>query len=168
MVGAFEALFYEVRVRLRASDWVAANALGPRLYEGFDTDDVEIVWKILAYHGGPYVLNDVIANFRPVGRPAPDPGLADQIELLVRLMATPVTPENALDFLRLDARSREIDRSEAARSVAAVTNPIVVPPLDVHFGPETVPLVRAGCAPDGPGGVESGVEGGLIGLSDAG
>jgi hypothetical protein len=36
VIEAYEQLYYSVRHRLESPDWIAAMAIGPRLYEGFD------------------------------------------------------------------------------------------------------------------------------------
>ena len=83
-------------------------------------------------------------------------------------MSTPVTQQNALEFLRLDDLMREIERAEAARSLAAVTRSIVRPRVDVHLGPETVSLVPRVCAPGDLPGNDPAAEGMPEGLSNVG
>jgi hypothetical protein len=168
VIGAYEALFYAIRDRLRSSGWVAANVFGVRLYEGFDSSDVELLWKILAYRGGPMTLDALINNDQEKRAPAKNPEVSRPLDMLIEVMTTAVIPENALEFLRLDALVREIDRDEAARSVAAVTGSIVIQSIDVHFGPETLPLVRALYVPDDPDDVDQALEGRRIELSHAG
>ena len=72
-VEAYEAIFFAVRDRLAASDWVAACLLGVNLFEGFDAADSELVMKILGYHGGPFVLDAYLDNQQKKGT---DPELA--------------------------------------------------------------------------------------------
>jgi hypothetical protein len=168
VIEAFEALFFDVRARLACSDWIAACVIGPRLYEALDVDDIETLWKTLAYHGGPLVLNALIDNVHTEGQPASNPKLVEQIKLLITLMTTPVTADNAMAILRLEARFRELDSAETARSVAVLNKPILISPLDVHLGEKTVPFVRAGCAPDDPDGAEQVLETESSELSDAG
>jgi hypothetical protein len=168
VIQAYEAMFFAVRTRLKCCDWVMACVIGPKLWEGFDVGDVETVWKVVAYQCGPVVFDALIENVREDGRPSADPELAEQLKLLVRVTALAVTVENAPKIIRLDALMREIDRADCARVVAPLTRPIVNSPIDVHLGPETVPLVRAERAPVDPDGAEPAVEGGPIALSGAG
>jgi hypothetical protein len=168
VIQAYEAMFFAVRTRLRCCDWVMACVIGPKLWEGFDVGDVETVWKVVAYQCGPVVFDSLIENVREDGRPPADPELAEQLEILVAVTAMPAIPKNAAAILRLDALVREIDRADCARVVAPLTRPLVNSPIDVHFSPETVPLVRAGCAPNDSDGAELAVKGGPIELSGAG
>jgi hypothetical protein len=167
VIGAYEALFYSVRDRLTCSDWVAACVLGPGLWEGFDVGDVERLWKVIAYQYGPLIFDALIENVREDGRPPADPELAEQLELLVTLTAMPAIPKNATAVLRLDALVREVDRAEADRSVATLTRRIIVPRIEVQFGPQTIPLMHAECSPNDPDGTELAVKGGPSELSDA-
>jgi hypothetical protein len=167
IIGAYDALFYDVRTWLSRSDWIAAGVLGPRLYTGFEVDDIEFVWKVLGYQHGPLVLDVLIDHVKAGGQSTANPELAEQLDLLIKVTATPVTLENAMKFLRLDARIRALDCAEAAQSVAAVTRPIVIPRIDVQRGPETLPLMDTGSAPDDPDEAKPAVEG-PIELSDAG
>jgi len=167
VVAAYAAIFFDVRTRLECSDWIAAHVLGGRLYEGFDVADTETVWKVLGFQHGPLVLDALIANLHGnVPRPV-EAGLAESLRLLALVTAMPATHDNAIEILRLNALVRGIDRAETTRSVAEMNKPILVPPIEVHLGPETVPLVRAGCAPQDDLGNDPGIENGPIGLSDA-
>jgi hypothetical protein len=165
VVEAYESLFFNVRDRLESSDWIAFSVFGERLYGGFDAGDIDLAWKILAYHGGPVVLDALIEHDQRKGRPGSGPGEAEPIDLLIWLMATPVTAENAADFLRLDAQLRALDRAEAARGIAPATGPVVIPPVDVSIGPKTIPLMDAGDSPVEADGGGSAGEAGAIGPS---
>jgi hypothetical protein len=167
VIEAFEALFFSVRARLGCSDWISAYAIGARMYEDLDVDDVETLFKAFAFHGGPLVLDALIDNTYIEGQPTANSDLAEQFRLLITLVRSPVTSGNAAAILRLEAWIRQFENVEAARSVAALNTPIVISPIDVHFGPKTVPLVRAECAPDHPDGKLGTLEDGPIELSDA-
>jgi hypothetical protein len=136
VVAAYEALFYCVRDRIDCVDWVTFEAIGPRIYAGFDPSDVEVAWKALAYHLGPVVLDALLDP--DLART--DPGLAEQLDLLVRLMATPVTSGNAMKYLKLYELNRRIERSEADRMVDPAFGSVVVAPDSLVFGPMTVPI----------------------------
>jgi hypothetical protein len=168
VIEAYEALFYHVRHRLRCSDWVAAFAIGDRLYQGLDAGETEVLWKALAYHGGPVVLDALIDRSRTEGQATFDPRLAGPLDVLIEVMTTPVTPENAPEWIRIDAQVRAIGRAEGARGVLAVTGPVVIPPFEVAIGPETVPLLSAGCVRGAPEDADRAAEGQPIGLSEAG
>jgi hypothetical protein len=168
IIGAYDALFYDVLTWLSRSDSIAAGVLGPRLYTGFEVDDIEFVWKVLGYQHGPLALDALIDHVKAGGQSTASPELAEQLDLLIKVTATPVTLENAMRFLRLDARIRALDRAEADQSVAGVTRPIVIRPFDVQIGPEILAMMRAGSAPDDPDEAKLTADGGPIVLSDAG
>jgi hypothetical protein len=65
----FEALFFRVRDRLHARDWVAAQVLGGRQWCGFAREQLGKVWMLLGYNAGPHVLDAVVAVTRD--RPLP-------------------------------------------------------------------------------------------------
>ena len=76
VVEAYEALFFNVKEKLGCMDWVGAMVFGPRVFEGLAPDDVELIWKVLAYGLGPVALDALVgmyggatggpwANFQP-------------------------------------------------------------------------------------------------------
>lgn len=70
----FESLFFCVRDRLRATDWIVSRALGPGLGLGlgYRREDLAGVWMAFGYFGGPEVLDTVIAvTFAGSSRPTP-------------------------------------------------------------------------------------------------
>ncbi len=146
VIDLYEQLFYEVRHRLGCPDWIMATAIGPRLYEGFDSGDHEVIGKLLAYLRGPHVLDAWLGSIA-VGDRVAAPGLAEDLGLLVAVMATTVTAENAAGLIRIDALAGRIGRAEAAREVASATRPVVIPAFDVPIGPPTRPIAPAECSP---------------------
>jgi hypothetical protein len=68
-VRHYESLFFAVRDRLAAGDWVHVNAIrpGPGPWRTFH--DLGQVWRALGYHGGVWVLELVVAV--TAGRPLP-------------------------------------------------------------------------------------------------
>jgi hypothetical protein len=60
----FEALHFCVRDRLQARDWIA-KVIGPGLLCGFTREEMTKIWMALAYHGGPLVLDLVMALTSP-------------------------------------------------------------------------------------------------------
>lgn len=59
-VGWFEALYFNVRDRLAARDWIAIRAIGRGLWDGFTLSDLGGVWRALGYYGGPAALDVII------------------------------------------------------------------------------------------------------------
>lgn len=65
----YEALFFHVRDRLRARDWVMAHAIGGDLWHGFAGQPLGALWRYAAYSAGPHALDVVIAV--TTGQPLP-------------------------------------------------------------------------------------------------
>jgi hypothetical protein len=147
VVEAYENLFYAVRDRLEAADWDHFQAIGPRLYEGYDAGDLEIIWKLFAFNGGPRVLDALLATF-PGGPahdtgPAADPRPGPLFDLAVGVATLSVTAENTLAVIRLDTLARRLGRAEAARSVAPVTRPVVTGTIRVDIKSQPTGIVPA-------------------------
>lgn len=65
----FEALFFDVRQHLTASDWVAARVIGPGLWVGFPSEEMGRIWMAFGYFAGVDVVAVVLAE--TLGRPMP-------------------------------------------------------------------------------------------------
>ena len=63
IVEWYEGLFFNVRDRIDRESWVLHYVLGPTLHTGFSDRDIEILWKLFAYKGGPLVLDAILAKF---------------------------------------------------------------------------------------------------------
>jgi hypothetical protein len=61
VIEAYEALFFEVRSRPRASDWIAINAIGAGPWNNYGGGRLEPLWKSFAYAGGERALDVVVA-----------------------------------------------------------------------------------------------------------
>jgi hypothetical protein len=57
----FESLFFHVRDRLQARDWIAIRVLDVPLLKGLHVDDLEKIWMLFGYYGGAAMLPDVMA-----------------------------------------------------------------------------------------------------------
>jgi hypothetical protein len=135
VVLAYEKIYFDVRDKLESTDWIRFNAIGPGLYQGFDPGDLELVWKVYAFHLGPLVLDDLIAATGG-GTPGTwaglvDPRVADLLRLSVAIDSIPATPDHALDLLRLFRLNVELTRKEADSDAGAVNWPIVVGTFEV-------------------------------------
>ena len=144
---AYEALFYAVGDRLEILDWVAAVVFGPRVYIGLAPDDLELIWKVFAYSGGPLILDAVIAA--TVGGPTALQGeaaaggrsvLSDHVRLAIAVKTLPITPESAPLLIRLADRLRDLERADAAGSAGPAFAPIVLPARVIPT-PTTLPDV---------------------------
>jgi hypothetical protein len=61
VVETYHHLFFDVRPRLRATDWVMFHAVGTCYYQGFAGLPLGSVWKWAAYTAGPHALEVVMA-----------------------------------------------------------------------------------------------------------
>lgn len=57
----FEAVFFCVRDRLDARDWIAARVIGPGLWRGFAPEEMGQLWAYFGYNAGPLALDVIIA-----------------------------------------------------------------------------------------------------------
>ena len=143
VIGAYEPMFYATRHRLGYSDWVMAVAIGPRAYEELQPGDHELMAKLLAFQGGPFVLDAWLAS---VGEsPRADPGQGETLGLLVSIMTTSVTAANAIGLIKLAALSERIHCAEDEELATNVMKPVAIGHFDVPDGPPTLPIVSARC-----------------------
>jgi hypothetical protein len=121
----FEALHFCVRDRLQVPDWIA-KVLGPGLRNGFTREEMGHIWMALAYHGGPLILEVVMAATLPshkrVRRTAKKYPAAclRGADLLVKAMMVPAnTPLHRIAGLRANVRRLELssDSKGNAKSV---------------------------------------------------
>jgi hypothetical protein len=64
VIDAYHAVFFHVRDRLDASGYIRNMVIGPKLLFGLTEDDVDIILKLYAYNGGPYVLDLLVDYYR--------------------------------------------------------------------------------------------------------
>ena len=156
IIEAYESLFFSVREKLYASDWVMCHVIGPKFYEGLSEQDIDIIWKLWAYRGGPLVLDGLIATHDAAhGENANrlDPNLA-------RLcgMAIDATVLSASDdvggALRLHRFLSQLDGLKARNGVAGVSRPLAFEHLEVWIDPVPALVGRAGGSPEDAGRVE--------------
>ena len=170
-IEAYEAIFYAVRDRLEALDWVAAVVFGPRAYVGLAAEDVDLLAKIVAYNLGPYALDAFVTwlGWPEVARTAPMPiigaGLAQAFTLLVAALTLPVDEASAPALFRLVHRLGELELSAAADSAAPAFAPVALP-ADAFFAP--IRAVSALPAPTGPPLDRAGLGGPGSGFGDSG
>jgi len=69
VIGAFESLFFNVRDRLQARDWIANVVIGPGLRCGFGLDELPLLWRAFGFFAGPKILEIVMAV--TLGEPLP-------------------------------------------------------------------------------------------------
>lgn len=60
LVEAYEALFFDVRDRLRHRSYIFHQVIGSRLYTGFDPNESDVLWKLIAFQGGNVALDAIL------------------------------------------------------------------------------------------------------------
>jgi hypothetical protein len=56
----YEALFFNVRDRLEARDWIALGPLKAAVLHGLKPGDHETLWMLFGYYGGPTILGPLM------------------------------------------------------------------------------------------------------------
>jgi hypothetical protein len=152
VIEAYESLFFAVRDKLQASDWIMCDAIGPRIYEGLGEGDLDLIWKLWAYRGGPLVLDALIAYHDACQGGTTDtldPAMVRRCRLIVAV--TVLSPDDDPgEVLRLRAMLDQLEAETAQNDVAAAPKPVVILSSDVRIDPEPVREVRAGCALEAP------------------
>jgi hypothetical protein len=69
VILAYEALFFDVRVRLGAGMWITSTVIGDGIQRGFLNHEVGLVWAVCGYHGGPIIVDALIDTFHAARRP---------------------------------------------------------------------------------------------------
>ncbi len=131
VIAAFEALFFDVRARLEATDHIVFMVVGPGLYDGSALDPALVI-KHLAYFGGPLVADALLALVAgpdpyPADQPdhtAIDPEFARRCALLLALRTVPLDERGLPKLLRLYARMRELDRRADVDSIDMLLRPL--------------------------------------------
>jgi hypothetical protein len=135
VIAAYEALFFDVRARLEATDHLVFLVVGPSLYDGSALDPARVI-KHLAYFGGPLVADALLALVagsepypaHPLDLPAIDPALACRLKLLLTLRTAPLDGRKLPVLIRLAARMQELDHPGAADTVASLTSTLAWSP----------------------------------------
>ncbi len=160
VVAAYEALYFDVRARLSSPDHILFTALAPLFQSGPSGPDRDTLIKLLAYTGGPYVLEAVLRALDETSaraRQAPDssPALDRQIRLLISALSIPVDETTSAGLLKIHQILDGIERRRARDQADRITQPIVPSalvvapaPSSAALGPPGIPSVS--CAPTAP------------------
>lgn len=60
VVQAVEALFFDVRRRLHAQDWVLCNVLGLKMWQPCEPADITLAWRSLGFLCGPTIVDSLV------------------------------------------------------------------------------------------------------------
>lgn len=115
VVEAYSDLYYDVRNRLHARDWLITLAIGRGTHSGLTGAGLDVLVKLYAFHGGPLVLDAVVAYFKDPVIVVPPldglkaAGLTDlhrrlSIRASVLARTLPTDPANCRGVMMLQAR----------------------------------------------------------------
>jgi hypothetical protein len=125
VVEAYEALFFQVRDHLQARDYILLQVIGPRAARGPRSYELDVLWKLLAYHGGPLLLDVMLSPIPPLDLVAPEAGsdvdtAVDEMirgslwqKLLVAVTTLQLTSRNQVDVFRLYLRCVRLENRRA-------------------------------------------------------
>jgi hypothetical protein len=148
-VDAFERLFFDVRDRLDAPDYIALVAIGPRLYDDATAGDPDIVLRLYGYNYGPLAVDAVLDALG--GTPAASPEEDYRRRVVHAALAArslPADPANAPALLRL-VRHYDLLRDEEGDGPHAVIAGPVRPAIAIS---EVIAIVAGRSVPALPGG----------------
>ena len=139
-VHAFHQLFFDVRSRFQASDWILFRAVRSNPLNDFAGPQPAGLWKFFAFVGGPEVLDVVVAV--TLNRPLPDrlrvqfngdPQVAEQRLLLkAKLVIAALTAESSAQLgsvVELAEQLRRLDQKAGVPVNDAQPLPAVVSEL---------------------------------------
>jgi hypothetical protein len=145
VVEAYERLYFDVRDRLGAVDYIMAVVIGHNLHDGFAADEIDKVLKVYAYGYGPNVLDALIEELEVGGGTTPAVAgnckLARSVRMAITARSIPVNQQTAPGLVRLNARLLELER-EAADDVA-LNGPVraaLEPYLEARLGGQSSPM----------------------------
>jgi hypothetical protein len=74
VIEAYHAVFFHVRDRRQASDYIVHQVIGPKLHFGLKEGDVDVILKLYAFGGGVHVVDVLVDYYRrpPVVPPRPE------------------------------------------------------------------------------------------------
>lgn len=130
MVRWYEALFFHVTDRLLDQSWVAHHVLGDALHSGgLGETNYSLLWKFMAYKGGPFVLEAFTGLLSNPTRPTSPDGLRpfytaqgraafDKKGFIAALTLRCNDPFSKLQLGELWARFQEIERAAQSGSAS--------------------------------------------------
>ena len=118
VVDWYEQVFYTVRDRLSASDWVVLEAIGKKVVHGCTKEDLDIILKLLAYFGGPLVLEACLPHLLPDEDGDPldqaDAELGQRVRRLVETLCVAEDDEVRQLLPELEEQLKEVVEQEGA------------------------------------------------------
>jgi len=115
-VTAYERLFFAVTEHLDCTVWIVAQAIGEKAFTGLTEQDLGLVWKLLGYHHGPVLLDNLILNVlrrdRPDNPAQVEACIAREMQCLLQrhgalaALFLPVNQKTALKIVKLCSQQR--------------------------------------------------------------
>lgn len=76
VISAYVSTFFDVRSKLDNPDYVVNVIMADAVVRGLQERHYDLLWKMMGFHGGSYVLDATINRFIPVVKPAGPEGVA--------------------------------------------------------------------------------------------
>lgn len=157
IVEAYEAVFFDVREKLDRKDYVTAVIFGHKTQEFVREKNYGMIWKLLAYAGGPHVLDAAMSKLTTpswVNNPENVASFFQEAALstikkkaALAAMTVDVNSNTQLDLLATFVKFVEIERT--TETAGKVQDQVVT---DLNAILSSLPWKRAGVAgpPTGP------------------
>lgn len=69
VISAYVNTFFDIREKLANTDYVVNVVMADAVVRGLQERHYDLLWKMMGFHGGPYVLDAVINRFIPLVKP---------------------------------------------------------------------------------------------------
>jgi hypothetical protein len=148
VIDVFHAVFFHVRDRLQAHGYIRHQVIGPKFPFGLTEDDVDVILKMYAYSGGPFVLDLLVDYYRhPPLLPehleqlAPEAREELRIKLLIRasILARTLPLDDTL-AQKLKLLRDAVAVLKQGSAPAGLSAPLQAPlPIGFGFGEEAPP-----------------------------
>jgi hypothetical protein len=76
VITAYVSTFFDVRDKLANQDYVVNVIMANAVTRGLQERQYDLLWKMMGFHGGPYVLDAVINRFISIVKPDSPDGVA--------------------------------------------------------------------------------------------
>jgi hypothetical protein len=128
VVTAYEALFFNVREKLRHPNYIINTVIGEAIHRGLSDRQYDLLWKLCGYMCGPYVLDMLVTKFPEMSwAPTPDAvssTLQDtavgsmKMKAALAALMVPVNNQTHLALLDIFNKYVEVERSTDSREGA--------------------------------------------------
>ncbi len=119
-IDLYEKIFFNVKDKLKNSDYIMTCVMGPSVYAGLSDRDYDLLWKLFGYLYGPVMLDSFIQTtsrkFRPETSSEVDAALGDdarsalQRKVAIVTRTFTVNPFSQSELLNVYARFLEVEK----------------------------------------------------------